>query len=305
MGPFIARRLAMTALMLFLVVLTVFLLGHLSGDPVRLMVRDNASQAEQDALRTALGLDRPLYVQFLDYFSHALRGDLGQSLRYRESSLGLVLQRMPATVELSTAAILLALVIALPAGLVAALRPGTWLDALAAIVSLVGQSMPAYWIGIILILVFAVQLGWLPATGRGELSSLVLPTITLGLWPTARIARVLRSSLLEVLHDDYVRTARAKGLAEPRIVWAHALRNASIPVVTMAALTYANILGGTVVTESVFGWPGVGRLALEAVNNRDFPLLQATVLVTAAILVVISLCLDVLYVWLDPRIRLQ
>jgi peptide/nickel transport system permease protein len=305
MGPFIARRVAMTALMLFLVVLTVFLLGHLSGDPVRLMVRDNASQAEQDALRATLGLDRPLYVQFVDYLAHALQGDLGQSLRYRESSLGLVLQRMPATVELSSAAMLLALAIALPAGLVAALRPGSWADALASLVSLIGQSMPAYWIGIILIVVFAVQLGWLPATGRSDLSSLVLPAVTLGLWPTARIARVLRSSLLEVLHDDFVRTARAKGLAEPRVVWAHALRNASIPMVTMAALTYANILGGTVVTESVFGWPGVGRLALEAVNNRDFPLLQATVLVTAVILVFISLGLDVLYVWLDPRIRLQ
>jgi peptide/nickel transport system permease protein len=295
----------MTVLMLLLVVLTVFMLGHLSGDPVRLMMRDNATQAEQDALRASLGLDRPLYVQFFDYLGHAVQGDLGRSLRYRESSLGLVLQRMPATVELSTAAMVLALLIAVPAGLVAALRPGTWADTAASLVSLIGQSMPAYWIGIILIVVFAVQLGLLPATGRGDLSNLILPAVTLGLWPTARIARVLRSSLLEVLHDDFVRTARAKGLAETRVLWRHALRNASIPMVTMAALTYGSILGGTVVTESVFGWPGVGRLALEAVNNRDFPLLQATVLVTAVILVFISLGLDLVYVWLDPRIRLK
>ena len=304
MGPFIVRRVAMTVLMLFLVLLTVLSLGHLSGDPVRLMVRDNATEQEQASLRQSLGLDRPLPAQFLDYLGHALRGDLGDSLRYRESTLSLVMGRMPATVELSTAAMIIALLVAIPAGVVAALRPGTWADVLSSAVSLIGQSMPAYWIGIMLIVLFSVQLGWLPATGRGDLTNLVLPAITLGLWPMARIARVLRSSLLEVLHEDFVRTARAKGLAERRVMLSHTLRNASIPMVTITALTFGNILGGTVVTESVLGWPGVGRLALEAVNNRDFPLLQATVLVTAVVLVFISLALDLVYVWLDPRIRL-
>jgi peptide/nickel transport system permease protein len=290
--------------MLFLVALAVFLLGHLSGDPVRLMVPDTATEADIAQLRHALGLDRPLPVQFFDFVFRAARGDLGESLRYREPALLLVLERMPATAQLSAAAMAIALVVAVPAGILSATRRGSWIDALTSVVSVVGQSLPAFWIGIMLIIVFAVQLRMLPAAGRGDPGSLVLPAVTLGLWPMARIARILRSSILEVLHEDYVRTAYSKGLRESTVLMRHVLRNASIPVLTVTALTFGSLLGGTVITESVFAWPGVGRLALEAISNRDFPLMQATVFVVAVVFVIINFAVDLMYVWLDPRIRL-
>jgi peptide/nickel transport system permease protein len=305
MRAFLLRRLLMTALLLFLVALTVFLLGHLTGDPVRLMVPEDATAQEIAAFRRELGLDRPLAVQFADFLAHAVRGDLGRSLRYRQPSLTLVLERMPATIELGTAAMLIALAVAVPAGLLAAPRPGSLLDALLSTAAAVGQALPPFWIGIMLIILFAVHLGWLPAAGRGDPGSLVLPAVTLGLWPMARMARMLRSSLVDALQEDFVRSARAKGLSERAVLLRHVLRNASIPTVTMAGLTYGSVLGGTVITESVFAWPGVGRLALEAVYNRDFHLVQATVLVVAWIFVVINLALDFVYAWLDPRIRLR
>jgi peptide/nickel transport system permease protein len=305
MRAFLLRRLLMTALLLLLVALTVFLLGHLTGDPVRLMVPEDATAQEIAAFRRELGLDRPLAVQFADFLAHAVRGDLGRSLRYRQPSLTLVLERMPATIELGTAAMLIALAVAVPAGLLAAPRPGSLLDALLSTAAAVGQALPPFWIGIMLIILFAVHLGWLPAAGRGDPGSLVLPAVTLGLWPMARMARMLRSSLVDALQEDFVRSARAKGLSERAVLLRHVLRNASIPAVTMAGLTYGSVLGGTVITESVFAWPGVGRLALEAVYNRDFPLVQATVLVVAWIFVVINLGLDFVYAWLDPRIRLR
>ncbi len=292
-------------LLFFLVALTVFLLGHLTGDPVRLMVPDEATEQEMADLRHQLGLDRPLYVQFYAFIAHAGRGDLGISLRYRRPALALVLERMPATVKLSIAAMVLALLVAVPAGLIPATRPGSWADSIISTVSVIGQSLPAYWIGIMLIILFAVDLRWLPATGSGTFAHLVLPAVTLGLWPMARIARVLRSSVFEVIREQYISTARAKGLAERTVFLRHVLRNASIPVVTMIGLTFGTILGGAVITESVFAWPGVGRLALEAVYNRDFPLVQATVFVVATIFVIINFCLDLTYVVLDPRIRLR
>ena len=211
---------------------------------------------------------------------------------------------MPATAQLSAAAMGIALVVAVPAGILSATRRGSWIDALTSVVSVVGQSLPAFWIGIMLIIVFAVQLRMLPAAGRGDPGSLVLPAVTLGLWPMARIARILRSSILEVLHEDYVRTAYSKGLRESTVLMRHVLRNASIPVLTVTALTFGSLLGGTVITESVFAWPGVGRLALEAISNRDFPLMQATVFVVAVVFVIINFAVDLMYVWLDPRIRL-
>lgn len=305
MKTFILRRLVMTVVLLFMVALTVFLLGHLSGDPVRLMVPEDATERDIANLRRELGFDRPLAVQFVDFIARVARGDLGTSLRYRKPALALVLERIPATVELSTAAMGIALLVAIPSGIISALRPGSLADAITSHISIIGQALPPFWIGIMLIILFAVQLHWLPATGRGDPGSLVLPAVTLGLWPMARLARVLRSSLLDVLHEDYVRTARAKGLAERGVLLGHVLRNSAIPVVTVAGLTYGTILGGTVITESVFAWPGVGRLALEAVYNRDFPLVQATVFVAAFVFVVINFVLDLMYGWLDPRIRLR
>ena len=305
MRTFVIRRLLMTAVMLFLVMLTAFLLAHLTGDPVRLMVPEDASERQIAELRHELGLDRPLPVLFAEYVTHALRGDLGPSIRYRKPTLSLILERLPATVELSSAAMAIALVIAVPIGIISAVRPGSVLDAVTSTAAIVGQALPPFWIGIMLIVLFAVHLGWVPAAGRGGLGHLVLPAITLSLFPMARLARVLRSSLLDVLHEDYIRTARAKGLAERRVIVRHGLRSACIPLLTVAGLTYGSILGGTIITESVFAWPGVGRLALEAVYNRDFPLVQAIVLVAASMFIFINLFVDVAYGWLDPRIRLR
>jgi peptide/nickel transport system permease protein len=305
MAAFLLRRLVMTILMLFLVALAVFALGHLSGDPVRLMVPDEATEQQMAQLRHELGLDRPLSVQFVDFVGHAMRGDIGVSLRFRKPALTLVLSRMPATIELSTAAMAIALLVAIPAGIVSAMRPGSWADTAVSTVAITGQALPAFWIGIVLIILFAVRLGWLPASGRGGITNLILPAVTLGLWPMARISRLLRSSLREVAQEEFVRTARAKGLRERVILRRHTLRNACIPVVTIIAIIFGTMLGGTVVTETVFAWPGIGRLALEAVFNRDFPLVQATVFVVAVIFVFINFFLDLVYVAIDPRIRLD
>jgi ABC-type dipeptide/oligopeptide/nickel transport system permease component len=305
MTAFLVRRFVMTMLMLFLVALAVFSLGHLSGDPVRLMVPDEATEQQMEKLRHELGLDRPLYVQFADFVTHALHGDIGISLRFRRPALSLVLNRMPATIELSTAAMAIALLVAIPAGIVSAMRPGSWADTAVSAVAITGQALPAFWIGIVLIILFAVQLGWLPASGRGGITNLILPAVTLGLWPMARISRLLRSSLREVAQQEFVRTARSKGLGERVILRRHTLRNACIPVVTIIAIIFGTMLGGTVITETVFAWPGIGRLALEAVFNRDFPLVQATVFVVAVIFVFINFFLDLVYVAIDPRIRLD
>jgi peptide/nickel transport system permease protein len=305
MAAFLLRRLVMTILMLFLVALAVFSLGHLSGDPVRLMVPDEATEQQMAKLRHELGLDRPLNVQFADFVSHAMHGDIGISLRFRKPALTLVLSRMPATIELSTAAMAIALLVAIPAGVVSAMRPGSWADTAVSTVGITGQALPAFWIGIVLIILFAVRLGWLPASGRGGITNLILPAVTLGLWPMARISRLLRSSLREVAQEEFVRTARAKGLGERVILRRHMLRNACIPVVTIIAIIFGTMLGGTVITETVFAWPGIGRLALEAVFNRDFPLVQATVFVVAVIFVFINFFLDLVYVAIDPRIRLD
>ncbi len=305
MRTFVIRRLLTTAVMLFLVTLTAFMLAHLTGDPVRLMVPEDATERQIAELRHELGLDRPLPVLFAEYVTRALRGDLGPSIRYRKPTVSLILERLPATVQLSSAAMVIALVVAIPGGIISAVRPGSLLDAVTSTATIVGQALPPFWIGIMLIVLFAVHLGWVPAAGKGGLGHLVLPAITLSLFPMARLARVLRSSLLDVLQEDYIRTARAKGLAELRVVLRHGLRSACIPLLTVAALTYGSILGGTVITESVFAWPGIGRLALEAVYNRDFPLVQAIVLVAASMFIFINLFVDLAYGWLDPRIRLR
>ena len=305
MRTFVIRRLLTTAVMLFLVMLTAFMLAHLTGDPVRLMVPEDATERQIAELRHELGLDRPLPVLFAEYVTRALRGDLGPSIRYRKPTLSLILERLPATVQLSSAAMVIALVVAIPGGIISAVRPGSLLDAVTSTATIVGQALPPFWIGIMLIVLFAVHLGWVPAAGKGGLGHLVLPAITLSLFPMARLARVLRSSLLDVLQEDYIRTARAKGLAELRVVLRHGLRSACIPLLTVAGLTYGSILGGTVITESVFAWPGIGRLALEAVYNRDFPLVQAIVLVAASMFIFINLFVDLAYGWLDPRIRLR
>jgi len=305
MFRYLISRLFSAAVTLLVVSCVVFVVARLTGDPVRLMLPIEASNDEVARVRHELGLDQPLPLQYVAFVSRALRGDLGSSLRYQQPALSIIIGRLPATATLAAAAMTLALLIAIPAGIIGAARPGGWADGTARLVSLLGQALPAYWLGIMLIIVFAVWLRWLPAAGAGSPASVVLPAVTLGLWPTARISRVLRASLLEALHGDYVRTARAKGLGESRVVLLHALRNALLPVITVVGLSFGVIFGGAIITETVFAWPGVGRLLLDAVSQRDFPLVQGIVLTFSVLFLLINLGVDLLYGVLDPRIRLS
>ena len=302
---YLVGRLISAVITLLVVSAVVFVVAHLTGDPVRLLLPIEASNEEVARVRHDLGLDQPLPLQYVTFLGQALHGDLGTSLRYRQPALAVIESRLPATAYLALAAMFIALVIAVPAGILSAARPGGVADGIARVVSLLGQALPAYWLGIMLIIVFAVWLRWLPAAGATSPTSVVLPAITLGLWPTARISRVLRASLLEALNADYVRTARAKGLAEARGVLLHAIRNALLPAITVIGLSVGLVFGGAIITETVFAWPGVGRLLLEAVSQRDYPMVQAIVLTFSGLFLLINLGVDLLYGALDPRIRLS
>jgi peptide/nickel transport system permease protein len=302
---YLVGRLISAVITLLVVSAVVFVVARLTGDPVRLLLPIEASNEEVARVRHDLGLDQPLPVQYVTFLGQALHGDLGTSLRYRQPALAVIESRLPATAYLALAAMFVALVIAVPAGILSAARPGGVADGIARVVSLLGQALPAYWLGIMLIIVFAVWLRWLPAAGATSPASVVLPAITLGLWPTARISRVLRASLLEALNTDYVRTARAKGLAEARGVLLHAIRNALLPAITVIGLSVGLVFGGAIITETVFAWPGVGRLLLEAVSQRDYPMVQAIVLTFSGLFLLINLGVDLLYGALDPRIRLS
>jgi ABC-type dipeptide/oligopeptide/nickel transport system permease component len=303
---FAARRCALGLATLFGVALLAFVLVHLSGDPINVMLEGTIATEEYVAsLRKEFGYDQPLPVQFLRFIQGAVRGDVGISLRFRQPAMDLVLERLPATIELAVAAMTVALLVAVPLGISAAIRRGTLVDRACMLVTLLGMSIPLFWLGISLILLLAVKLRWLPAAGRGTLDQLILPAITLATYPMGRIARITRSSMLEVLGLDYVRTARSKGLSERLVIYSHALRNAMLPVITLVALQFGNLLGGAIVTEAIFSWPGVGQLALQAASTRDLPLVQASVLVTGTIFIVINSVVDLLYGYLDPRIRLE
>lgn len=305
MTRYLVRRLVQSVAVLVGVSLVVFLLLRLSGDPTALLLPLEATAKEHGDLRRQLGLDDPLTVQYWGFLSKAVHGDFGNSLRGQQSALGLVVDRLPATALLATTALALGLLIAFPAGIVAARRHGTATDQVAMVGALFGQSTPVFWLGTMLILVFAVWLRWLPTGGTGGPQHLVLPTVTLGLYSAARTARLVRSGMLEVLGEDYIRTARAKGLRELVVMWRHALRNALVPIVTVIGLDLATLLGGAVITETIFGWPGVGRLAVQAIQQRDYPVVQASVFVVASAYVAFNLLVDVLYAYLDPRIRLS
>jgi len=301
----VATKVLSAVVVLFFVATAAFFLVRLSGDPVKLILPPDATAEQEATLRASLGLDRPLIAQYLDYLAGLPRLDLGNSLVYDQPVADVLLTRVPATVELAAAALAVALVIAIPAGTFAALRRGRAGDSGVMAGVLVGQSMPAFWVGILLILVFAVRLQWLPASGYGGISHLVLPAITLALYSVAVIARLLRSSLIDVLGSDFIRTARAKGLGTGGVVFGHSLRNASLPVVTVIGLEVGTLLGGAILTERVFSWPGIGRLTVEAIANRDFPLVQAAVLFFAATFVVVNLLVDLSYTVLDPRVRVK
>ncbi len=282
----------------------VFLLIHLiPGDPVEAMLGESAQPSDREALRTALGLDRPIGEQYLEYLRRLTRLDLGESFQDRRPVREILGERIPATLELTAAALGLALVLSLPLGVMAASHRGGHLDAGAMGLSLVGVSIPNFWLGPLLILVFSLWLGWTPVSGREGLASLVLPAITLGTGLAAILARMVRGSVLEVLEEDYVRTARAKGLSEGRVLWGHALRNAWLPILTVIGLQLGGLLGGAVITEMVFAWPGVGSLLVEAIQSRDYPVVQACVLLISLTYVLVNTLTDLVYTSVDPRIR--
>lgn len=299
----IARRLVLSIFVILGVTVVVFVVIHLSGDPTGLMLPPEASEAEIVQFRHQMGFDQPLFVQFWKFFAHAVRGDFGQSLQYREPALGLVLERLPATIQLTLAALFVAVAAAIPLGVVSAVKRNSIVDNAAMFLALFGQSMPIFWLGIVLILVVSVRWQLLPSSGAGGIQYLILPGLTLGLYTTARITRLVRAEMLEVLGQDYLRTARAKGLRGRTVVWRHALRNAMLPVITMIGLEAGSMLGGAIITETVFAWPGVGQLVVGAIFNRDYPVVQAAVFTIAVMFVLVNLGVDILYTVIDPRVR--
>lgn len=301
-GQMLIRRLGRALLTVWLVVTVVFIILRLSGDPVRLLLDEDATPAQIEALRTELGLDRPVPVQYARFWLALLQGDLGDSLRFRQPALPLVLDRFPATLHLAVAAFIISTAAGLSIGVLTALGRGTTWDRLAmALLSLL-QAAPSFFLGILLIFFVSVQLGWLPSSGYGSPQQLILPATALGALTLASLARLTRSALLEVLRADFIRTARAKGLTERAVLLRHAVRNASLPVVTVLGLELAGLLTGTVIIETVFAWPGVGRLAAESVSTRDYPVVQAAVLVVTLIFVGVNLLVDLSYLILDPRV---
>jgi len=302
---FLTYRLFSTLLVCFGVSCLVFLLIHIvPGDPVDMMLGESARPADREALRHALGLDQSLWAQFVQFVSGLLRGDLGVSIHSSRPVSELLLERAPATIELALAALLVSVVIALPMGVLAAVRRNTLWDRGAMAFSLLGVSMPNFWLGPLLILMFSLGLGWFPVSGREYAGSLVLPAITLGTALAAVLSRMVRSSLLEVLGEDFVRTARAKGMPERIVIWKHALLNALLPVITLLGLQLGVLLGGAVITETVFSWPGLGKLTIDAILRRDYPVVQGTVLVISVTYVLVNMFTDMIYGMVDPRIRL-
>lgn len=296
-------RLLSSLAVLWAAVTVVFVLSRASGDPVAQLLPEDADPAQVAQMQATLGLDRPLIVQYLDFLGGLVRLDLGDSLLYREPVTSLILERVPATALLAFSALLITVVVAFLAGSIAAMLRGTGVDRAVMGAVLVGQSTPAFWVGILLVLLFGVQLRVLPAAGYGTLAHLVLPATTLAIFSVAVVARLLRSSLIEVMGQDHVRTARAKGAGEIRVLLGHSLRNASAPVITVLGLEFGALLGGAILTEQIFNWPGIGRLTIDAISFRDFPLVQGTVVLFAATFIVVNLLVDLSYAVIDPRVR--
>jgi ABC-type dipeptide/oligopeptide/nickel transport system permease component len=293
---FVLRRLAQSVLLLFVLALIVFALARVSGNPADLLLREDATQEDRAHLLKALGLDRPVHEQLYLFLAGALRGDLGESIRYRKPATEVFFERLPNTLRLLPLAMVGALALAIPLGVLAAVYRGTIIDR-------IWIATPSFWLGIVLIYVFSIKLGVLPSSRMGGPSHYVLPTITLGLFLVAGMMRLVRSSLLEVMGSEFVKLARLKGLSQTVVIWKHCLRNALIPVTTLFGVYFALLITGAIVTETVFAWPGVGRLTYEAVIFRDYPLLQAVILLKAIIVLGVNLGVDIVYAYLDPRVR--
>jgi peptide/nickel transport system permease protein len=302
---YVLSRLGQTALVVFLSLTAVFAMVRLSGDPVLLFMPMDIQAKDVNEFRQRLGFNDPLPVQYWRFVAGAARGDFGESLRYKQDALGLVLERLPATLLLAGASLLLTVGIALPLGVLSAVRRNSLLDHVGTLATVLGQATPGFWLGLMLIFLFSVKLRWLPTGGTGSLAHLVMPAVVLAAFFAARIARLTRSAVLDALGEDYVLTARAKGLGEGRVVGKHALRNSAIPIVTLAGLEAGQLLGGAVITETIFAWPGLGRLTVQALLNRDFPVVLAAVFLISVMYTLINLLVDLLYGWLDPRVRLR
>jgi ABC-type dipeptide/oligopeptide/nickel transport system permease component len=305
MRGYLLSRLAQTALVVFLSLTAVFAMVRLSGDPVTLFLPMDIQAKDVNEFRQRLGFNDPIAVQYARFITGAVRGDFGESLRHSRPAFEVVSERIPATVQLGVVAFVLSVIIGVPLGVLSATKRGTLVDAGAMLLALLGQSVPSFWLGIMLIMLFGVYIPVLPISGRGTWLNLVLPGVTLAAFPLARNARLSRSSVLEVLHQEFVRTARAKGVAEFSVVYRHALRNALIPVVTIIGLQLGFLLGGSVIVETIFAWPGVGRAIVQAIGNKDFPVVQAGVTLLALSFVSVNLGVDLLYAFLNPRIRYQ
>jgi peptide/nickel transport system permease protein len=306
MQRFIAVRVLQSLLAILVMSAIVFGLARLSGNPLDVMLPIEATQEDYDRLSKHWGLDRPLHEQYFIFLAKGLQGDFGESLKYQgQSAMDLVVERLPATLELAVVALLISAIIALPVGVLAAVAKGSRMDTAAKTIALLGQSLPAFWLGIVLMWIFAVWLDWLPASGRGGLKHLILPAVTIGWFQVAAIMRLVRSSMLEVLDSEFVKLARVKGIPEWKVVWKHCLRNAGIAPLTFFAIIVGSLITGAVVTETVFTWPGVGLLVVDAVRSRDFQVVQAVVIVFAGVFILCNLLVDILYALLDPRIRYQ
>jgi ABC-type dipeptide/oligopeptide/nickel transport system permease component len=302
---YLLSRLGQTVLVVFLSLTAVFFLMRLGGDPVLLFLPMDIQAKDLDEFRERLGFNDPIAVQYGRFVARAVRGDFGESLRYKQDALGLVLERLPATLQLALAALSLTFLVAVPVGVLSAVRRGSLVDFVGMGVAVLGQAVPGFWLGLMLIYLFSVRLGWLPTGGTGSALHFIMPCVVLASFYAARMARLTRSSVLDTLNEEFVLTARAKGLAERIVIAKHALKNSAIPIVTLAGLDTGQLLGGAVITETIFAWPGVGRLSVQAIANRDYPVVQAAVFLLATTFVVVNLLVDVIYTYLDPRIRLR
>jgi peptide/nickel transport system permease protein len=300
---YILGRLVQALVSMFVVSMVVFALVRVSGDPVQIMAPPEASQADIAAMRAHLGLDRPWPVQYWWFVTRAVQGDFGQSIRFRRPAMDLILERYGATLELGGLAVLIVVAVAIPVGVYAAVARGSKLDYTARAFAALGQAVPPFWLGLLLVLVFGVLLHLLPTSGRGTPLHIILPGITLGWFAVAGLMRLTRSSMLDVLGSEYVKLARIKGLPERQVIWKHAFKNAALPVVTFGALLFVALLNGSIITETVFSWPGLGLLVIEAVDSRDYPIVQGVVLCLSAMYIGINLVVDVLYAYLNPKIR--
>ena len=302
MAKYISKRLLQAIFVLLGVSLVAFIILHLSGDPLSLLISSGATPEQEAAIRTKMGLDDPLYIQYFRFLAQILHGDFGESLYYKQSTLSLIMNRLPATIQLTFAGILVATVIGIPLGIIAATKKGSVVDSVVRIIAICGKAIPSFWLGLMMILIFSVKFKWLPTSGRGTFAQMIMPAITVGLFSMASVCRLTRSTMIETLKTDYIRTAKAKGLHKARIIVVHALRNSLLPVVTTIGMEIGHLLGGTLLTETIFSWPGIGSLAVQAITNRDYPLVQTAVLITAFMFVIVNLIVDLLYAVIDPRI---